>query len=64
MYLVCDIDLPWVPDGMRDRGDRREEMHELFLSELRDSGTPWELVRGDQATRLARASALVDQVRR
>jgi NadR type nicotinamide-nucleotide adenylyltransferase len=64
MYLVCDIDLPWVPDGMRDRGDRREEMHELFLSELRDSGTPWELVRGDPATRLARASALVDQVRR
>ena len=31
LYLLADIDIPWVPDGgQRDRGHRREEMHELF----------------------------------
>jgi nicotinamide riboside kinase len=29
-YLLLDIDVPWVPDGIRDRGDRREEVQSLF----------------------------------
>jgi NadR type nicotinamide-nucleotide adenylyltransferase len=62
LYLVCGIDAPWVADGMRDRADRRQEMHELFLTELGDAGARWELVSGDEATRLAKATALIDQV--
>ncbi|MBL0171964.1 MAG: ATP-binding protein [Gemmatimonadaceae bacterium] len=29
-YLLLDIDAPWVADGVRDRGDRRTELHALF----------------------------------
>lgn len=31
LYLLCDIDVPWSPDGeQRDRGDRRQELQALF----------------------------------
>jgi NadR type nicotinamide-nucleotide adenylyltransferase len=63
LYLVCDIDVPWTPDGVRDRGDRREEMHKYFLTAITDSGVRWELVRGDEKTRLDKARTLVDAIR-
>jgi HTH-type transcriptional regulator, transcriptional repressor of NAD biosynthesis genes len=33
-YFLFDVDVPWVADGMRDLGDRRKEMFEIFKSEL------------------------------
>ena len=30
LYLLCHPDVPWAPDGVRDRGEAREEMHALF----------------------------------
>ncbi len=35
LYLLCAPDLPWTPDGVRDRPDRREEVHGLFVATLR-----------------------------
>lgn len=39
LYLLLKPDIPWEPDGVRDRGERRDEMHELFRRKLLD----WEL---------------------
>jgi NadR type nicotinamide-nucleotide adenylyltransferase len=63
LYLVCDIDVPWVADGMRDRGERRDEMHKIFLTALTESGARWEIMTGDPATRFSKATALVDAIR-
>lgn len=63
LYLVCDIDVPWRPDNLRDRGDRRPEMHKFFLTAITDSGVRWELIRGDEQSRFERACALIDSIR-
>lgn len=63
LYLVCDIDVPWVADELRDRGERRDEMHAVFLDAVKESGSRWELVRGDGGTRFARARELIDAAR-
>ena len=34
LYLLCAPDLPWTADGVRDRGEVRQEMHRLFAEEL------------------------------
>ena len=34
LYLLLKPDIPWVADGVRDRGTRRDEMHALFRDEL------------------------------
>ena len=48
-YFLFDIDVPWVSDGLRDLGDekKREEMFEIFRSELKRRNIPYILVRGD-----------------
>jgi len=33
-YFFFDIDVPWIEDGLRDLGDQRETMREIFLDEL------------------------------
>lgn len=63
LYLLCDIDLPWVADGIRDRPHHREEMQRLFQEAVAASGVPYALVRGDDTERLHRATAAIDTLR-
>ncbi|MFL5608374.1 MAG: AAA family ATPase [Gemmatimonadaceae bacterium] len=30
LYLLCNVDVPWVPDGVRDRPTDREQMFDRF----------------------------------
>ena len=46
LYLLAEIDVPWVPDGIRDRGHLREEMQALFREAVRQSGAPWVSISG------------------
>jgi nicotinamide riboside kinase len=59
-YLLLDIDVPWIPDGVRDRGDRREEVHALFVSTLDRFGAPYTLIGGSWSERLAAAIRVTD----
>ena len=60
LYLLCDTDVPWVADGVRDRPDRRPEMHALFESVLREAGAHYVVIRGSREERLARARPHID----
>jgi NadR type nicotinamide-nucleotide adenylyltransferase len=62
LYVLCDIDIPWVADGVRDRGDRRDEMQSLFRKAVADAGTDYIEVRGDLAHRLAAVEAAVSRL--
>jgi nicotinamide riboside kinase len=49
LYLLCDIDLPWVSDGLlRDRGTggQRAQLHSLFVAMLSQTGQHWMYIRG------------------
>jgi len=63
LYLLAGIDVPWVPDGeQRDRGNRREEMQELFRRALTDGGFRFVEIQGDRNERLAAATSVVDEL--
>ena len=63
LYLLCDIDVPWSPDGsQRDRGDRREEMQELFRRALLGRNLPFIALQGDPASRLDTAISAIDDL--
>lgn len=46
LYLLCDIDVEWIPDGIRDRPQNRAEMFALFRDALVRRKAPFVLVRG------------------
>lgn len=51
LYLLCDIDVPWIPAPFRDRGHLREHMHQLFVDELSALGARTVLIRGSWSAR-------------
>ena len=63
LYLICDVDVPWVPDGVRDREYARGEMQALFRRAVTASGVPFVDIRGSRAERLNAAVAAVAAVR-
>lgn len=61
LYLLAGIDVPWVPDGdQRDRGDRREEMQELFRQTLENRELPLHEIHGSRGQRLELAVSVID----
>lgn len=63
LYLLADIDVPWVADGdQRDRGERREEMHALFRQALVERGLRFVEVSGSRGERLRLAVDAIDKL--
>jgi NadR type nicotinamide-nucleotide adenylyltransferase len=64
LYLLCAPDLPWEADGLRDRGDRRAELHALFAEALSKLGATVRLVTGERPARQEATLAAVREALR
>lgn len=62
LYLLLDIDLPWVADPQRDRGHLRSEMHALFRAAVEGSGAPFVVISGSSTARFADACSAIDEL--
>jgi NadR type nicotinamide-nucleotide adenylyltransferase len=63
LYLLCDIDLPWTADEMREYPDAepRIELFTIYKELLINQNTPWGIVSGVGAQRTTSAIQLIDQ---
>ena len=59
LYLLCDVDVPWVPDGIRDRPTDRDQMFARFEQALDRRRSKLVIIRGDWNTRWAIARSAV-----
>ena len=64
LYLVTDVDTPFVQDGTRDGEAIRGWMHGTFLEELRRWNRPYRLIHGPFPERFRTAVEVVDEVLR
>jgi HTH-type transcriptional regulator, transcriptional repressor of NAD biosynthesis genes len=60
LYLLCDIDVPWIADAARDRPHARQELHAAFGQHLERFGAHYTLIRGTWDEREAVSVAAVD----
>ncbi len=62
LYLLLDIDLPWVDDGLRIYGGKadRQRFFDLSRAELEARELKWALVSGDGEPRIEMALAAID----
>ncbi|HEU4994856.1 MAG TPA: ATP-binding protein [Gemmatimonadaceae bacterium] len=63
LYLLLAPDIPWVSDGVRDRGHRREEMHALFEQRFEELKLPYVEIHGAREERLSRAIAAIAAIK-
>jgi nicotinamide riboside kinase len=52
LYVLTDVDSPFVQDGTRDGEHLRRWMHDRFLAELTRQGCPYIVVSGAHDARL------------
>ncbi len=62
LYLLCDIDLPWVEDALREYPDKRirEKLFSIYKDLMINQSTPWCIISGDYEERLEKSIQFVD----
>ena len=62
LYLLCDTDLPWSDDILREYPDieSRQKLFHIYEDNLMNQATPWRIVRGTEEERLKFAIDCVD----
>ena len=63
-YLLCDIDLPWTADEMREypNEEPRKELFTIYKELLINQKTPWGIVSGKGETRTQNAIDLIQKL--
>jgi NadR type nicotinamide-nucleotide adenylyltransferase len=64
LYLLCDVDLPWVLDELREYPDveTRQLLFDKYHALMTQQDTPWVHVKGDYEQRLQIAIQAVDSL--
>jgi NadR type nicotinamide-nucleotide adenylyltransferase len=64
LYLLCNTDLPWVEDELREYPDlaSRKKLYNIYEDILINQSVPWIDISGDYNERLKKAITAVDKL--
>ena len=64
LYLLCNTDLPWVKDELREYPDlkTRDQLYHIYKDIMINQSTPWVDINGDSDERLRKAIKATDQL--
>jgi nicotinamide riboside kinase len=64
LYLLCNIDLPWVKDALREYPDliTREKLYHHYKDILINQQVPWVEITGNYQQRLQLAINTIDSL--
>ncbi len=62
LYLLCNVDLPWVKDELREYPDlvTREKLYHHYKDIMLNQPVPWADISGNYEERLQKAIAAID----
>jgi nicotinamide riboside kinase len=54
LYLLCNIDLPWIKDELREYPDLeiRKQLYNIYKHSMMNQSTPWVDISGSHEERL------------
>jgi NadR type nicotinamide-nucleotide adenylyltransferase len=66
LYLLCDTDIPWIHDGLREYPDleSRQRLFKMYQDILINDGRPWALISGNEQERLQCAIREIEKERK
>lgn len=64
LYLLCNVDLPWVKDELREYPDleTRQQLYHIYKDIMINQTVPWVDVSGDYDERTGKAIRAVDKL--
>ncbi len=64
LFLVCDIDLPWIYDPVRENGgENRKILQNMYIENIRNYGFDYKIVRGFEHNRFYNAVGFINQLK-
>lgn len=62
LFLVCDTDLPWIPDKVRENGgEKREYLQKRYITALEEYGFQYEIISGMNSNRFKNALSSLER---
>ncbi len=62
LYLLCQPDIPWVPDGVRENEALRHELYDRYKREIEKYNFPYRIVSGGGEERISQTIDYINQV--
>jgi nicotinamide riboside kinase len=62
IYLLMDIDIPWIKDDLRDKPNERKEMFDFFKSSLIESQKSFDIISGNFEERKEKAISIINNL--
>ncbi len=64
LYLLCDVDLPWVADDLREYPDlaTRKKLYGIYKEIMNTQAVPWVSISGNFKERLQKGITAVDML--
>ena len=64
LYLLCNIDLPWIKDELREYPDEapRKRLYRIYKDIMINQSTPWVEISGDNNERRQKAIEAVNKI--
>jgi len=61
LYLLCDIDLPWEYDPLREHPEQREELFRIYKTALENMNVRFKVISGIGEARLKQAILAIEE---
>lgn len=63
LYLLCDVDLPWIEDKLREYPDEgiRKKLFYFYKESMASQSTPWHIISGTYKQRLQQAIDVINE---
>ncbi len=63
LFLICDTDISWEPDPLRENGGaQREYLYRVYLADLMNFGFPYRIVKGQGKERSEYAIKMIKEI--
>jgi len=62
LYLLMNIDFPWMPDPQREHPHKRRELFDIYENELKNLGVEYRIIGGKSRERTRNAVEAIDNL--
>ncbi|MBE9466736.1 MAG: ATP-binding protein [Bacteroidetes bacterium] len=63
LFLLCNTDIKWKPDGVRENPDKREELYNLYKTELENYNFNYKIISGVGKKRFENALKFLNELK-
>jgi NadR type nicotinamide-nucleotide adenylyltransferase len=62
LYLLTNIDIPWLEDPQREHPDQREKLYSIYRNEMLQQSVPFVEIKGEREARRAAATEAIEKL--